>query len=61
MFSDNGFEISQIIIGLAGVMLMEDEDKSDIINCLLSLLKRLLSQFLTTVLKAKSNLNLNDY
>lgn len=36
-------------------------DKSEIILCLMSLIKKIVSTFITTVLKNKGNLNQNDY
>ena len=51
-----------MIIELGGAMRMfEDVDKSDLILQLTSLVKKLLSNFIKSVLKNKSNMNQNEY
>ena len=51
-----------MIIELGGAMRMFlDVDKSDLIQQLISLVKKLLSNFIKTVLKNKSNMNQNEY
>ena len=51
-----------MIIELGGAMRMFlDLDKSDLIHQLISLIKKLLSNFIKSVLKNKSNMNQNEY
>lgn len=51
-----------MIIELGGAMRMfENVDKSDLILQFTSLVKKLLSNFIKSVLKNKSNMNQNEY
>jgi hypothetical protein len=56
--NEDGVGFVQMIIELGGAMRMfVDVDKSDLIHQLISLLKKLLSNFIKSVLKNKSNMN----
>jgi hypothetical protein len=61
-YNKEGLGVVQMIIELGGAMRMfEDVDKSDLILQLTSLVKKLLSNFIKSVLKNKSNMNQNEY
>jgi hypothetical protein len=61
-YNEEGLGVVQMIIELGGAMRMfEDVDKSDLILQLTSLVKKLLSNFIKSVLKNKSNMNQNEY
>ncbi len=61
-FNEDGVGFVQMIIELGGAMRMfVDVDKSDLIQQLISLVKKLLSNFIKSVLKNKSNMNQNEY
>jgi hypothetical protein len=61
-YNKEGLGVVQMIIELGGAMRMfEDVDKSDLILQFTSLVKKLLSNFIKSVLKNKSNMNQNEY
>lgn len=61
-YKEEGVGVVSMIIELAGAMGMINEvDKSDLIAQLNSMIKRLLSNFIKSVLKNKGNMNQNEY
>ena len=61
-YNEEGVGAVQKIIELGGAMRMFlDADKSDLIQQLIFLVKKLLSNFIKSVLKNKSNMNQNEY